>query len=169
MKPATSKITLVALATLVTLAMLIKVIGLPQDGDLLLLYFAIIFYFSNSVAKQSKFKLLAKGYFQNSISFFGFNTLVVALSIISFFISTNYNNSTITSQLENFLTAIHAETGVESLYASLANWFSASVVMSYGVLQYWKIDFSNRTKTLDDFLKHAIYKQQTIIIKSQIL
>ena len=158
MKPMTSKITPAALATLITLTMLINVFGLPEDNKLLLLYLAIIIYFSNSAAKQSRCKLLAKGYFQNFIYSFRFNTLIVALSMISFFILTSYIVSTITSQPENFLTAIHVETRAESLFASLANWFSASVVVSYGVLQYWKKEFSNRTKTLDDYLKHAIYK-----------
>ena len=154
MKFSTIKTAFMAFVTLGTFFMILDLFGLSQFSELRFFNLAIVIYFSNIVAKQNRLELLDKGYFQNFISLFRFNMLIVALSMIAIFVFTKYIDATIISQPENFLTIIHVETSAELLFALFAEGLSASIVVSYGILQYWKnIGLSSRGKSLDEYLK----------------
>ena len=154
MKFSTIKTALMAFVTLGTFFMILDLLGLSRISELRFFNLAIVIYFSNIVAKQNKLELLDKGYFQNFISLFRFNMLIVALSMIAIFVFTKYIDATIISQPENFLTIIHVETSAELLFALLAEGLSASIVVSYGVLQYWKnIGLASGGKSREEYFK----------------
>jgi len=154
MKASTVKIALIAYFTLGLLFFILHLVGLTEYNELRLLNVLIVIYFSNHVAKDNYNEINEKGYFQNFISLFRFNMLIVLLAMVSLFVYTSYIDTAILAQSESLFTIIPAHTESELLFALFAEGLSASVVVSYGILQYWKNpNLSSKPKTYEEFLK----------------
>jgi hypothetical protein len=126
---------------------------LTAYNELRLLNVLVVIYFSNHVAKNNFNEINEKGYFQNFISLFRFNMLIVALAMLSIYIYTSFIDPSILIQSESLFTIIPAHTEAELLFALFAEGLSASVVVSYGILQYWKNPNMGKAKTYEEFLK----------------
>lgn len=154
MKISTIKIAIAAYIVLGTLFLLLHLMGLTAFNELRLLNVLVVIYFSNLVAKSNFNEINEKGYFQNFISLFRFNMVIVGLAMLSIFVYTSYIDPSILAQSESLFTIIPAHTESELLLALFAEGLSASVVVSYGILQYWKNpSISGKTKTYEEFLK----------------
>lgn len=153
MKTSTIKIAIIAYIVLGILFLILHSVGLTVYNELRLLNVLVVIYFSNHVAKNNFNEINEKGYFQNFISLFRFNMLIVALAMLSIFVFTHYIEPSILVQSESLFTIIPAHTEGELLFALFAEGLSASVVVSYGILQYWKNPNMGKVKTYEEFLK----------------
>lgn len=153
MKTTTIKIAIIAYIVLGLLFLILHSVGLTEYNELRLLNVLVVIYFSNHVAKNNFNEINEKGYFQNFISLFRFNMLIVALAMLSIYIYTSFIDPSILLQSESLFTIIPAHTESELLFALFAEGLSASVVVSYGILQYWKNPNMGKVKTYEEFLK----------------
>ena len=154
MKISTIKYAVLTYLLLGMLFLILRAMRLTEFTELRLLNILIVVYFSNLVAKKNIHEINYKGYFQNFISLFRFNMLIVILSMVSLYIFTALIDSSILSNSESFLTIIPVDSEAELLFALFAEGLSASIVVSYGILQYWKnMARARKTKTFAEFLK----------------
>lgn len=154
MKISTVKLAFIAYLVLGIMFLALRELGLTEITELRLLNILVVIYFSNMVAKNNIHEINYKGYFQNFISLFRFNMVIVILAMVSLYIFTAYIDPSILAQSESLLTIIPVESGSELLFALFAEGLSASIVVSYGILQFWKnMGVSRRPKTYEEFLK----------------
>lgn len=134
----TVKIGLFMFITIVAFFLATKLLGWEKYTELRLFNIVIVLYFSNRLAYLNLLSEPSVNYLKNLGSVFLANLLNVALCAISFFIYLSSIDPGLIKVIEDsFLLGHHLSAG-RVVMAILIEGLASSIIVSFGVLQYWK-------------------------------
>jgi len=115
-----------------------KLIGWEQYTELRLFNIVIVVYFSNRLAYLNMLKDKEVDYLSNLGSVFIANIMNVVLCAVSFFIYLTWIDHSLIKVIENSFLLGHRLAPVGIMMALLIEGLASSIIVSFGVLQYWK-------------------------------
>lgn len=115
-----------------------KITGLEKYTELRLFNIVIILYFSNRLAYLNVMKAKTMDYLSNLGSVFIANLMNVVLCAASFFIYLIWIDPGMIKVIENSFLLGHGLSPKGVVWALLVEGLASSIIVSFGVLQYWK-------------------------------
>ena len=124
--------------TIVAFFFVTKIAGLEQYTELRLFNIFIILYFSNRLARLNLIKMKNINYLNNLGSVFIANLMNVVLCSVSFFSYLTWTDPGLIKVIENSFLLGHHLTARSIVMALMVEGLASSIIVSFGVLQYWK-------------------------------
>ena len=118
--------------------MCVYLAGYTHISELRLLNILIVLYFSNQLVKTNYIEKEDCGYIENISSLFLANLINVLLCVIGFSIFIIAIDSSYLEVLQNGILWMQAETLSQMMFVLLIEGLSSAVIISFGMMQYWK-------------------------------
>lgn len=127
--------------------LLMKLFGLEDLGALRVLNIPIVLYFTNRLARINAYEQVETDYLGGLASLFISNVFTVVLVLLSFIIYVNIIDPGFLKHFEGGIVWSKDITLFQALAALFLEGIAGSIIVSFGIMQYWKDVKSKKTKT----------------------